>query len=110
MRCLCAECRVAYEPDNVELGLLKSIKAPKQLYRALGCEVCGGTGYKGRIGIYELLVVDDEMRKLVHDRNSERNIRQYASSMGMLDLRQDGARWVISGVTSLEELLTVTKE
>ena len=110
VRCLCTECRVAYEPDTVELGLLKSITTPKQLYRASGCEVCGGTGYKGRIGIYELLVVDDEMRKLVHDRNSEQNIRQYASAMGMLDLRQDGARWVISGVTSLEELLTVTKE
>lgn len=110
VRCLCTECRVAYEPDTVELGLLKSITTPKQLYRASGCKVCGGTGYKGRIGIYELLVVDDEMRKLVHDRNSEQNIRQYASAMGMLDLRQDGARWVISGVTSLEELLTVTKE
>ena len=110
VRCLCTECRVAYEPNNVELGLLKSIKAPKQLYRSSGCEVCGGTGYKGRIGIYELLVVDEEMRKLVHDRNSELKIRQYASSMGMLDLRQDGVRWVVSGVTSLEELLTVTKE
>ena len=110
VRCLCTECRVAYEPNNIELGLLKSIKTPKQLYRASGCEVCGGTGYKGRIGIYELLVVDDEMRKLVHDRNSEQNIRDYAISMGMLDLRQDGVRWVLSGVTSLEELLTVTKE
>ena len=110
VRCLCKECRVAYEPDDVELALLKSAQSPQKLYRASGCVACGGTGYKGRIGIYELLIVDDEIRRLVHDRNSEQKIRQYANSLGMLDLRQDGVRWVVSGITSLEELLTVTKE
>ena len=110
VRCLCAECRVAYEPDGAELSLLKSSHGPQYLYRAAGCAACGGTGYKGRIGIYELLIIDEEIRRLVHDRNSEQLIRQYASSLRMLDLRQDGVRWVESGVTSLEELLTVTKE
>ncbi len=110
VRCLCTDCRTAYTPDNTELALLQSNQSPKYLYRATGCAACGGTGYKGRIGIYELLVIDDEMRRLVHDRNSEQKIRQYANSLGMLDLRQDGIRWVLSGVTSLEELLTVTKE
>lgn len=110
VRCLCAECRVAYEPDSAELSLLKSSHGPQYLYRAAGCAACGGTGYKGRIGIYELLIIDEEIRRLVHDRNSEQLIRQYASSLRMLDLRQDGVRWVESGVTSLEELLTVTKE
>jgi general secretion pathway protein E len=110
VRCLCNDCRVAYEPDNAELALLKSSHPPKNIYRASGCATCGGTGYKGRIGIYELLVIDDEIRRLVHDRNSEQLIREYASSKGMLDLRQDGIRWVESGITSLEELLTITKE
>ena len=110
LRCLCMDCRVAYEPDIVELALLKSAQSPQNLYRANGCVACGGTGYKGRIGIYELLIVDDEIRRLVHDRNSEQKIRQYANSLGMIDLRQDGVRWVMSGITSLEELLTVTKE
>ena len=110
VRCLCVDCRVAYEPVVAELSLLKITHAPKYLYRASGCSACGDTGYKGRIGIYELLMIDNEMRRLVHDRNSEQLIRQYASSLGMLDLRQDGIRWVVSGVTSLEELLTVTKE
>ena len=110
LRCLCMECRVAYEPDIVELTLLKSAQSPQNLYRANGCVACGSTGYKGRIGIYELLIVDDEIRRLVHDRNSEQKIRQYANSLGMLNLRQDGVRWVVSGITSLEELLTVTKE
>ncbi len=110
VRCLCTDCRVAYEPVAAEVSLLKASHAPKYLYRASGCSACGDTGYKGRIGIYELLVIDNEIRRLVHDRNSEQLIRQYASSTGMLDLRQDGVRWVVSGVTSLEELLTVTKE
>lgn len=110
VRCLCTDCRVAYEPDSVELALLKSDQLPQKLYRASGCVACRGTGYSGRIGIYELLIIDDEIRKLVHDRNSEQNIRHYANSLGKLDLRQDGVRWVESGVTSLEELLTVTKE
>lgn len=110
VRCLCTECRVAYEPDKAELALLKSAHPPKNIYRAVGCTACGGTGYKGRIGIYELLVIDDEIRRLVHDRNSEQLIRAYANTQGMLDLRQDGVRWVESGVTSLEELLTITKD
>lgn len=110
VRCLCTDCRLAYKPDDAELALLKSSNQPQHLYRAVGCTACGGTGYKGRMGIYELLVIDDEIRRLVHDRNSEQLIRSYASSLGMLDLRQDGVRWVESGVTSLEELLSVTKE
>ena len=110
VRCLCTDCRIAYEPDHTELALLKSANPPKYIYRAHGCANCGETGYKGRIGIYELLVIDDEIRHLVHDSDSEQAIRAYAKSKGMLDLRQDGIRWVESGVTSLEELLTVTKE
>ena len=110
VRCLCTQCRVAYAPDDTELTLLQTEQSPQYLYRATGCVTCGGAGYKGRIGIYELLVIDDEMRRLVHDRNSEQKIRQYANSLGMLNLRQDGIKLVLSGVTSLEELLTVTKE
>lgn len=110
VRCLCISCRKAYEPDQAELALLKSHTPPKHIYRAVGCEACRGSGYKGRIGIYELLVIDDEIRRLIHDRNSEQLMRSYTNSKGMLDLRQDGMRWVESGMTTLEELLNITKE
>lgn len=110
VRCLCPDCKVAHKPDETELAILNTAKPPKYIYRAEGCATCGGTGYRGRIGIYELLVIDDEIRRLVHDRNSEQLIRSYASAHGMLDLRQDGIRWVEAGTTSLEELLTVTKD
>jgi len=110
VRCLCKDCRSAYQPDKAELAFLKSTTPPEYLYRPVGCASCGGSGYSGRVGIYELLVVDDEMRKLMHDNVSEQSIKAYAISQGMTDLRQDGLRWVESGVTSLEELITVTKD
>jgi general secretion pathway protein E len=110
VRCLCYDCRSAYQPDKTELGLLNSTPPPEHLYRPVGCPSCGGSGYSGRIGIYELLVVDDDMRRLIHDNASEQAIKAYAISQGMRDLREDGLRWVESGVTSLEELLSVTKD
>jgi len=110
VRCLCQDCRSAYLPDKAELELLNSKTPPEYLYRPVGCPACGESGYSGRIGIYELLVVDDAMRKLIHDNASEQAIKAYAISQGMRDLREDGLRWVESGVTSLEELLSVTKD
>jgi general secretion pathway protein E len=110
VRCLCQDCRSAYLPDTSELGLLNSNTPPEYLFRPVGCHSCGGSGYSGRIGIYELLVIDDEMRRLIHDNASEQAIKSYAISQGMRDLREDGIRWVESGVTSLEELLSVTKD
>jgi general secretion pathway protein E len=110
VRCLCQDCRSAYLPDTSELGLLNSTTPPEYLFRPVGCHSCGGSGYSGRIGIYELLVIDDEMRRLIHDNASEQAIKSYAISQGMRDLREDGIRWVESGVTSLEELLSVTKD
>lgn len=108
VRCLCTDCKTAYKPDKSELAFLNQPSPPEFLYRANGCASCGGSGYRGRIGIYELLVVDDEMRKYIHENATEQFIKQYACSQGMQDLQQDGKRWVISGLTSIEELLSVT--
>ena len=83
---------------------------PFQLYRPAGCPACNHTGYRGRTGIYELLMMDDGLRHLIHDRASEQTLREYALQHGMHNLRQDGMRLVASGVTSLEELLRVTRE
>ncbi len=70
----------------------------------------GATGYKGRTGIYELLAVDEELRKLIHDAASERDIADAAVRGGMTPLREDGLRWVAEGVTSMEEVLRVTRD
>jgi general secretion pathway protein E len=68
------------------------------------------TGYRGRTGIYELLTVNEDLRKLIHDAASEREIADAATKQGMVPLREDGLRWVAEGVTSMEEVLRVTRD
>jgi general secretion pathway protein E len=109
VRCLCTVCREAYTPSPLELDLLEGT-TPAQLYRPVGCPACTHTGYHRRTGIYELLIVDEGFRRLVHDRVGEQELRNYAVQHGMHSLRQDGLRLVSSGVTSLEELLRVTRD
>lgn len=75
-----------------------------------GCDACGQTGYSGRTGIFELLVVDERIQALIHTRSSEAAIAQAAHETGMLTLRQDGERLVAQGITDLAELLRVTRE
>jgi general secretion pathway protein E len=108
-RRLCPQCRQAYEPDAAEMTAL-GIARSQTLYRPVGCPHCNHTGYKGRAGVYELLVVDDEVRRLIHDGASEAAIRDHAASTGMHSLRSDGIAQVLAGRTTLEEILRVTRE
>jgi general secretion pathway protein E len=108
VRKLCPDCR---KPD-----LPPPRKPPRcrracgrPVYTATGCARCKWTGYLGRSGIYELLVVDDEMRRLVHDGAAESAIRERALARGTTMLRDDGLRWVIAGETTLAEVLRVTR-
>ena len=110
VRRLCSHCKQPYRPDTLEWAQLDINEPPEFLYKPTGCDACGNTGYIGRVGIYELLIVDENMRRLIHENASEQRIKEYAKLIGMKELRKDGARWVSQGVTSLEELLTVTKE
>jgi general secretion pathway protein E len=109
VRCLCNTCREAYVPSTTELEMLEGSQ-PALLYRPVGCPTCAHTGYQRRTGIYELMRVDEGLRRLIHDRASEQEIREYALQHGMYSLRQDGLRLVTAGITSLEELLRVTRD
>jgi len=100
--------------DNLLLGQEdKSGKNGKQprpvFYRAVGCQACTDTGYTGRIGIYELLVVDEPIRRLIMQNANSSEITRVASQRGMVTLRADGARHVLGGRTSLEEILAATQ-
>jgi general secretion pathway protein E len=110
VRKLCPACKRAYAPANGELAEFGASLGAAQLFGPAGCAACHNTGYAGRTGIYELFVVDAEAKRLIHVADSERRLREYASSQGMATLRQDGMRWVLSGVTSLEEIVRVTRE
>jgi general secretion pathway protein E len=79
-------------------------------WHPVGCEECGKTGYKGRTGVYELMVADDKVRALVHSRAAESQLFVAAEAAGLRSMREDGERLVEQGITSLEEVLRVTRE
>jgi general secretion pathway protein E/type IV pilus assembly protein PilB len=112
VRTLCKECREPYYPSEDELPEdfpREGLRFPPLLYRAVGCRQCRNTGYRGRIGIFELLVTNDEIRKLVGERTPTHVIKQVAMKAGMRTLRQDGWIKVLRGQTTIEEVLRVTK-
>jgi general secretion pathway protein E len=96
VRKLCTQCR---EPDPLT-----------KAWRPVGCIVCSKTGFQGRTGVYELLSVNDEIRAQVHRGAAENDIRDAALRNGMHSMRDDGARWVETGVTSLDEVIRVTRD
>ena len=110
VRRLCLECRKPFPADAAQLRALGLAPTDGTLYSAQGCEACGGSGYRGRTGIYELLTVDDDLRRLIHDRASEQSLREHALERGMRTLRDDGMRWAGQGLISLEEVVRVTRE
>jgi general secretion pathway protein E len=110
VRKLCPHCKTPFTPSPQEWAVLDSSKPPIKAYRANGCEQCNHTGYRGRTGLYELMTIDEPLRRLIHDNAGEHLIRQHAEAHGMHVLREDGLRWVLAGETSIEEVLRVTRE
>ncbi len=111
VRRICPVCRVPDTPTQADLDAL-GIEAPggTVLFRGKGCEECRGTGYRGRTGIYELFVIDEDARSLILRRASTRDIRQHAIQRGMVTLRMDGFTRACEGLTTVEEILRVTQE
>ncbi|MBI5632020.1 MAG: Flp pilus assembly complex ATPase component TadA [Nitrospirae bacterium] len=111
LRTICANCREEYVPSGNELSAIGLNPSMEGLVfsRGTGCEKCKGSGYKGRTGIHEILMVDHDIRELITNRASVGVIRDEAAKKGFRDMRFDGIRKVISGVTTIEELLRVTR-
>ncbi|MCB4796638.1 type II secretion system ATPase GspE [Pseudomonas sp. NP21570] len=110
VRVLCNDCKRAYVADAAECELLgASLAEAPTLYHAEGCEQCRGLGYRGRTGIYELVLFDDALRTMVHTRASEQDMLRHARILGP-SIRDDGLRKVREGVTTIEEVLRVTRE
>ena len=111
VRLICPDCREEFEPEDPEaLRHEFGDDAPSVLYRGHGCRHCQGSGYRGRTGVFEMMVVNDEIRSMILERTSSREIRQEAIRQGMNCLRDDGWRLVKSGITTLAEVLRVTKD
>jgi general secretion pathway protein E len=140
VRLLCPHCKELYVPNRDELEELAfniddpySVGKPPRsavykaawqklrpitplsddrfmLYRAVGCDECLGTGYRGRTGVYELVMVTDEIRLNVLKNADSNTIKRVAHEEGMISLRDDGIRKVVAGVTTIEEVVRVTHE
>ncbi len=109
VRAICPDCRVSYQVDPKGMdelgGKAANSKDPLTLYRGKGCKNCKHSGYRGRTGIFELLLVNDEIKKLISERVSTQVIREVAKkTAGMVPLRADGLRNVLKGITTLDEV------
>lgn len=111
IRLLCPKCKTENLAIDKKIRNEFQIPLDTVVYKAVGCESCNQTGYKGRSGIYELLVTSDHLQRMIHNEESENAIERYAiEHLGMKTLRMDAMRWLLEGKTSLEEVTTVTKE
>ncbi len=113
VRRVCKECKVEYTPDTDvlrRLGMDASEVRGQSLYRGVGCEKCGGSGYNGRYAIHELLTVDDTIEAAIVKEASSFELRDLAIKNGMKTLREDGVHKAFQGITTLEEVLARTAE
>jgi general secretion pathway protein E len=110
VRRVCDECARPYAPEASELETLRfepSAQERQRFRKGAGCEACRGTGYHGRVGCFELLVADDEVRQLIHTRSTASAINEAARHAGMHSLREDGVMKVTAGRTTFEEVIRV---
>ena len=111
VRTICKNCRTPFEPTESQLEMLNLSPhdlGDKVFYYGRGCSACNDTGYKGRKGIFELLVISDAIRALINERAPTVVMRQKAIELGMVTLREDGLRSIFEGDTTIEEVVKYT--
>jgi type IV pilus assembly protein PilB len=111
VRRLCSNCKEPADLSETELRALRIEPGQireAQVMKPVGCEQCRRTGYRGRMGIFEIFVIDDEVRHMINKRSATLMLRQRARELGMRTLREDGVRKILAGVTSAEEVISTT--
>jgi len=116
VRVICEDCKVSHIPDTeMRARIAEEFRRIKILnkrnlvtYKGTGCERCNNTGFRGRTAIFEFMTLTDEARKLIVEKRSADEIRQYAMKNGMITLREDGWDKVLKGITTIEEVCRVT--
>ncbi len=108
VRVLCQSCREPYQADATTCEFIQAdVDNPPTIYRAKGCPDCNHLGYRGRLGIYEVVLIDEHMRELIHNRAGELELENHARQCGP-SIHADGINKILAGVTSIEEVLRVT--
>ena len=113
VRTVCTDCREEYTPDKESLqsiGIDPDMVEGRRFYRGKGCSSCLNTGYMGRTGIFELMMLDDRIKNLILKTSDANAIKRRAVEQGMITLRQDGAQKVLNGITTIEEIFRVTQQ
>ena len=108
---ICENCKEEYEPSEsqlMELNLRPEDVAGRVFYFGRGCDYCNNTGYKGRLALFEMMVMDDELRELINDNASTAQIRDAARKWGMRTLREAGLASIYNGISSIEEVVRET--
>lgn len=111
VRVVCDDCKETYAPHEESLesiGITPEMAAGRKIYRGKGCPSCLNTGYRGRTGIFELMILDDSIKNLILKTSDANAIKRQAVEQGMLSLRQDGAQKVLDGITTIEEVFRIT--
>ncbi len=111
VRRLCSQCKQPADLSETEMRALRiepGQLGEAQVMKPVGCDHCRQTGYKGRMGIFEIFIIDDEVRHMINKRDSTLHLRQRARELGMRTLREDGVRKVLAGLTSAEEVISIT--
>lgn len=111
VRTICTNCKEKYEPPTELINNFGINQATEGLvfYRGKGCKMCHQTGYRGRIGIFELMVIEEDLRELIMEKANINILREKARKKGMKTLREDGWKKVIQGITTPEEIFRVTE-
>ena len=113
VRLLCNNCKKAYQPSTIYLksiGVAPDHFNDTKIYKAVGCEKCISTGYKGRLGIFEIMVLNENLKGLILETFDSNRIKNEAVKQKMISLRQDGIEKVLEGITTMEEVLRVTQK
>ena len=113
VRVICNNCKEPYIPDEEsieKIGITPEMLAGRKIYRGKGCPLCLNTGYKGRAGIFELMMLDDTIKNILLKTSDANAIKHEAIGQGMITLRQDGAQKVLEGITTIEEVFRVTQQ
>jgi len=111
VRCICSRCKETYVPDEtmlLELNLTPEDVAGRTFSRGVGCDYCRGTGYSGRMAIFEIMLYDDRIRTLIMERKSTNMLREAAQKRGMRTLRESGLLAIYDGLTTIEEVVAQT--
>ena len=111
VRRICLECREETEPSDemlAELQIKREEIGDRKFFRGTGCNSCNNTGYKGRVGLFELMVIDDELRDMIMNNETADALREKAKTKGMVLLRDAGVKFIFQGLTTVEEIVRET--